>query len=722
VSTELVRVTIDERDVHVPKGTGIVETALAAGVEIPVFCYEPRLGAPVGACRMCLVEVEGMPKLQTGCTLTAQDGMVVKTARTSEKAAQGQKGTLEFILVNHPLDCPVCDKGGECPLQDLTFRYGPGNTRMSFDKLTFEKPIPISPTISLDRERCILCYRCTRFSESVSEDLQLIAANRGALSVITTFEDLPYKGAFTGNVTELCPVGALLPTQYRFEGRPWEIVDVPTVCGLCPVGCNVNATVREGKVKRILSRNHPEVDEGWICDKGRFAYTHLRAGDRVTQPLQRVRRHGLEAVSWEQAVAEAERLLRGARGRVVTVLSGSETVEQAYALAKLLRVGLDSHQAMLPEEISGVLDAYRLPLSAIRDADAVVVLGDVPVVERAPVVDLWIKAARRKGARILDDAGDPAVAEAERVVLVWCGPGGRGGATVAKLAEKLGLADREGCGAFYLPETPNGRGVTDAWAACCDEEGPELDSIGVLVVSGDEAADDDNVRALAEQADATIVISMYGGLAAGWADLVLPGTSYLERDGTFVNLEGRLQRLRRTVEPPCPDELEWIADLAARFDVDVAPYAAAVFSEVSGKVYGGLAFGEIGERAPLRVYPEAPEHVSRQALPAAEPKARRGQIRLVAYKPLFSGAAVERVAELQFQRPQPELELSADDARRRKIATGDFVTVGSNGSAITLPARVNRRLRAGIARVAIEHANGLGGIVEVEKAETEVPA
>ncbi|HEY3551949.1 MAG TPA: molybdopterin-dependent oxidoreductase [Gaiellaceae bacterium] len=722
MSTELVRVTIDERDVHVPKGTGIVETALAAGVEIPVFCYEPRLGAPVGACRMCLVEVEGMPKLQTGCTLTAQDGMVVKTARTSEKAAGGQNATLEFILVNHPLDCPVCDKGGECPLQDLTFRYGPGNTRMSFDKLTFEKPIPISPTISLDRERCILCYRCTRFSESVSEDGQLVAANRGAMSVITTFEDLPYTGAFTGNVTELCPVGALLPTQYRFEGRPWEIVDVPTVCGLCPVGCNIHATVREGKVKRILSRNHPEIDEGWICDKGRFAYTHLHAEDRLTQPLQRVRRRGLERVSWEQALDEAERLLRAARGRVVTVLSGSETVEQAYALGKLLRVGLDSHQATLPEEISGALDAYRLPLSSIRDADVVVVLGDVPVAERAPVVDLWIKSARRNGARILDDASDPALAEAERVVLVWSGPGGRGGATVAKLAEKLGLAGRAGCGAFYLPETPNGRGVADAWAACCDEEADAVESIGLLVVSGDEAARDENVRALAEQAEATIVFSMYGGLAAGWADLILPGTGYLERDGTFVNLEGRLQRLRRAVEPPCPDELEWISQLAARFGVDVAPYPASVFAEVSERVYGGLAFGEVGERAPLRGYPEAQEHVARPALPEPEQKARRGQIRLVAYKPLFSGAAVERVTELQFQRPQPELELSADDARRRKIATGDLVTVGSNGSAITLPARVNRRLRAGIARVALEHASGLGGVVELEKAEAVISA
>jgi NADH-quinone oxidoreductase subunit G len=719
---ELVRVRIDEREVHVPKGTGLIETALAAGVEIPVFCYEPRLGEPVGACRMCLVEVEGMPKLQAGCTLTAQDGMTVKTARTSQQAAEGQNATLEFILVNHPLDCPVCDKGGECPLQDLTFRYGPGNTRMSFEKLTFEKPIPISPTISLDRERCILCYRCTRFSESVSEDGQLVAANRGAMSVITTFEDLPYTGAFTGNVTELCPVGALLPTQYRFEGRPWEIVDMPTVCGLCPVGCNVNATVREGKVKRILSRNHPEIDEGWICDKGRFAYTHLRAEDRLAEPLERVRRSGLEPVSWEHALDEAERLLRAARGRVVTVLSGSETVEQAYALGKLLRVGLASHQATLPEEVSGALDAYRLPLSSIRDADVVVVLGDVPVVERAPVVDLWIKSARRRGARVVADANDAAVAEAERVVLVWSGPGGRGGATVAKLAEKLGLAEREGCGAFYLPETPNGRGVADAWAACCDEEAEAADSIGLLVVSGDEAAANVNVRALAEQAEATIVISMFGGLAAGWANLILPGTGYLERDGTFVNLEGRLQRLRRTVEPPCPDELEWISQLAARFGVDVAPYAAGVFAEVSERVYGGLTFGAVGERAPLRGYPEAPEHVARQALPEPQQKPKRGEIRLVAYKPLFSGAAVERVTELQFQRPQPELELSADDARRRKIATGDLVTVGSNGSAITLRARVNRRLRAGIARVALEHAEGFGGIVEVAKAEEVVSA
>src|SRR6266542_4934889 len=312
--TEVVRVTIDEKEVHIARGTGLVETALAAGIEIPVFCYEPRLGEPIGACRMCLVEIEGMPKLQAACTLTAQDGMVVKTARTSAMAAEGQNATLEFILVNHPLDCPVCDKGGECPLQDLTFRYGPGKTRMAFEKRTFEKPIPVSPTIALDRERCILCYRCTRFSENVAEDGQLVAVNRGAQTMIATFADEPYSGAFSGNVIELCPVGALTSTQYRFEGRPWEIQNVPTICGLCPAGCNVSATIREGKVRRILSRNHPEVDDGWLCDKGRFAFASLRAFDRVADPLRRSGPRRFQELGWEEALDELERTAREAHG------------------------------------------------------------------------------------------------------------------------------------------------------------------------------------------------------------------------------------------------------------------------------------------------------------------------------------------------------------------------------------------------------------------------
>src|SRR5690242_6789034 len=465
---ELVTVTIDGREVQVPKGLGLVEAALSAGIEIPVFCYEPRLGPPVGACRMCLVEIEGMPKLQAGCTMTAQDGMKVRTAQTSPKAAEGQDATLEFILVNHPLDCPVCDKGGECPLQDLTFRWGPGNTRMEFPKRTLEKPIPVSPAIALDRERCILCYRCTRFSESVAEDNQHVARNRGASSVIATFEDRPYRAPFSGDVIEPCPVGALTSTQYRFEARPWQLQHAPTVCGLCPVGCNVSATTREGKVKRILSRNHPEVDEGWLCDKGRFAFTHLYARDRIADPLRRRRRSRLEEISWDDAIDDAERLLRESGGRVVTALSGSETVEQAYALGKLLRSGLGAHSAVMPEETSPALDAFRLPLSAIREAELVVVLGDEPVAERAPIVDLWIKAARRAGAEV-HEAGDALegcrrlarpkdelgnrLRESDRAILIWSSEEGAGGAHLAALSRELGFAERPGCGAFHLPRT-----------------------------------------------------------------------------------------------------------------------------------------------------------------------------------------------------------------------------------------------------------------------------
>jgi NADH-quinone oxidoreductase subunit G len=703
----VVRLQIDGIDVEVPPGTGLVEAAQAAGIEIPVFCYEPRLGPPVGACRMCLCIVEpGPPKPQAACTLTAQEGMVVRTALTSDTAAEAQNATLEFILVNHPLDCPVCDKGGECPLQDLTFRYGPGNTRMSFPKRTFDKPIPISPLIALDRERCILCYRCTRFSEVVAEDGQLIARNRGAQSQIATFEDEPYRAPFSGNVIELCPVGALTSTTYRFEARPWEIQDVPTVCGMCPVGCNVSATTREGKVKRILSRNHPEVDQGWLCDKGRFAYGHVNAPDRLRDPLLRVRRRGFEEVSWDRAVDEAEGLLREAGGRIVTALSGSETVEQAYALAKLLRQGLGAHAAVLPEEISDALDSLRLPLSALREADVIAILGDAPLVERAPVAALWVKEARRNGAQVLYEADEERIRNAKHAIVIWCGPHGGGGAQAAALARRLGAA-----GGFYIPQTANGRGVAEAWVAAGDGEGTNPDPIGLLVVSGDEAAANPDVRALAEQAERVLVTSMFHGLAAGWADLVLPGTSYLERDGTFVNLEGRLQRLRRSVIPPAPDELAWISKLAERFGVEISPHPSAVFAEVSELAFGGLPFGEIGELAPLP--PASASAASVETTP--EPPRRDGGLSLVRYRPLFSGPAVDRVPELQFQRPHAEVELSEEDARSRGIRSGDAVSVRSNGTSVSLRARVTRELRSGVVRIAEENAGELQPSVEISK-------
>ncbi|MBA3382267.1 MAG: molybdopterin-dependent oxidoreductase [Actinobacteria bacterium] len=741
-SNEVVSVTVDDRVVRVPKGTGVVEAALAAGIEIPVFCYEPRLGPPVGACRMCLVEIEGIPKIQAGCTLTVSEGMIVRTAATSAKAAEGQEATLEFILVNHPLDCPVCDKGGECPLQDLTFRYGPGSSRMRFSKMTFDKPIPISPLIALDRERCILCYRCTRFSEEVAEDGQLIARNRGARSEIATFEDEPYRSAFSGNVVELCPVGALTSTLYRFEARPWEIQDVPTVCTGCPTGCNITATIREGKVKRILSRNHPEIDRGWLCDKGRFTYPHLRAEDRITTPLRRGPK-GLAEISWDEALDELEALLREGEGGIVTALSGSETMELAYALGRLLRSGLGAHSAVLPEATSGALDAFRLPLSAIADAELVVVVGDDPVAERAPIVELWMKEARRRGAEIVvhsptgsvqtEPGGATALCaslaepqsalgrrlrEAERAVLVWSGPGGGGGARIAELAQALGFQAKPGCGAFHLPTTPDGNGVAAAWAVAADEDEANPEPIRLLIVSGDEAAADPAVRALAEEAERVVALTMFLELAAGWADLVIPATGALEREGTTMNLEGRVQRLRRAVPPPCPDELAWISKLGERFGLELPPRATGVFDELSAQLFRDLTLEDLGLHAPLAArqpYEPPDAAAARAPEPLVEPADEHfvGELRLQRYRPLFSGPAVERVPELAFQRPSAEVELSPVDAERRGIATGDAVLIRSNGTSVELRARVSRRLVAGVARVADEHAADLHPAVEV---------
>ena len=729
-AAELVTVTIDGHELQAPKGQGMVETAASIGIEIPVFCYEPRLGAPVGACRMCLCEVEGLPKLQAACTLTATDGLVLKTALTSEKASEGQEAILEFILLNHPLDCPDCDKGGECPLQDLTFRYGPGTTRMHFPKRTFDKPIPISPLIALDRERCILCYRCTRFSENVSEDNQLVAVNRGAASVIATFEDEPYRAHFSGNVVELCPVGALTSIPYRFRARPWEIQNAPTVCGLCPVGCNIWATTREGRVARVLSRNHPEVHDGWLCDKGRFAYDHLRAPDRIRAPLLRVRRRGFEEASLEDALDAAEAGLRAAGSSVVVAFSGGETVEQATALARIVREGLGSDTALLPDDWDDGLATFRAPLSAIRDAELCLVLGDDPVVERAPIVDLWLRAARRGGGEVItvNPAGDvqagpgsaaqvcAALREgskapkelretakrlraAKRIALVWSEDDPTGGRHVGALASWLHEDHKADVAVYALPRTPNGRGVAAAWHALGEgrSEPPAEGEIGALVISGDEAAYDPRVAELAERARFVLTTAMFQSDLTAWSHVVLPGTSYLEREGTLVNLEGRAQRLRRAVVPAGPDELEWLARLAERFGIAVDPWAAP-------------SAGEQAELAPGDEFawsqPDPQAATGRPAGPGLE---------LVRYRTLFSGAAVERVPQLQFQRAAPEVELAYDDASTRGIASGETVRVVSNGTSKELRARLSRRLKTGVVRIAAEHGEGLADRVQVEK-------
>ncbi len=289
MSAKEVTLVIDGREVVAEEGEMLHDAARKGDVEIPVFCYEPKLGDPVGACRMCLVEIEGIPKLQTSCSTPVRDGMVVHTR--TEQVKHAQNAVVEFLLVNHPLDCPVCDKGGECPLQDITMGWGPGKSRVIDEKRHFQKPIELSPLVAIDRERCILCYRCVRFSQEVSEDSQLQLLDRGDRTFVGTFDDRPYVAPFHGNITDICPVGALTSYTYRFRARPWDIEQAGSVCTLCPGQCNVSFTVRDELVKRVITRDNHDVDDGWLCDRGRYGFEMFtRPGaDRRAAPQRRRR-------------------------------------------------------------------------------------------------------------------------------------------------------------------------------------------------------------------------------------------------------------------------------------------------------------------------------------------------------------------------------------------------------------------------------------------------
>ena len=332
--------SIDGREVTAPANSMLVDGAKYGDVEIPIFCYEPKLGQPVGACRMCLVEIEGIPKLQTSCSTPIKDGMVVHT--TTDRVKDAQNAVVEFLLINHPLDCPVCDKGGECPLQDISYGWGLGKSRMIEPKRHFKKPLEVSPLVAIDRERCILCYRCVRFSQEVAEDYQLVFLERGDHTYVGTHDGRPYVAPFSGNIIELCPVGALTSTAYRFRARPWDVEEAGTVCIGCASQCNVSYTIRDDdKVLRVLARDNEDVDDGWVCDKGRFGYEAFHSPDRVLAPM--VRDGGvLREVSWERALAEAAKALTRGGERTAALAGGAVTNEEGLLLARLLRDGLGS--------------------------------------------------------------------------------------------------------------------------------------------------------------------------------------------------------------------------------------------------------------------------------------------------------------------------------------------------------------------------------------------
>ncbi|MFT4035982.1 MAG: NADH-quinone oxidoreductase subunit NuoG [Patulibacter sp.] len=436
--------TIDGRDVVAPEGTMLADAAKLGDVEIPVFCYEPKLGAPVGACRMCLVEVEGIPKLQTACSTPVKDGMVVNTTAPKVKAAQ--ESVLEFLLVNHPLDCPVCDKGGECPLQDISYGWGRGLSRVAEPKRHFTKPLELSPLIAIDRERCILCYRCVRFSQEVSEDHQLVFLERGADTYVGTFDSHPYVAPFSGNIIELCPVGALTSRPYRFRARPWDIEGGGTICTYCPGQCNVTHTVRDERVLRTLSRINEEVDDGWLCDKGRFAYQAATADERLREPLVRGEDGQLAPASWEEALDRAAALLKGAGERTVGLAGGRTLSEEGWLLQRLLRDQLDSphlESRSAPGPSRELLLALHDPAlqATVPDVEFAhhVLLLDLEPIEAAPTLDLRLrKGARRLGTELSIASARPSALDPRATHSLRYAPGGQEGFLKALAAALTG--------------------------------------------------------------------------------------------------------------------------------------------------------------------------------------------------------------------------------------------------------------------------------------------
>ncbi|MDP9388400.1 MAG: NADH-quinone oxidoreductase subunit NuoG, partial [Actinomycetota bacterium] len=404
----MVTFTVDGREITAPQNAMLVDAAKYGDIEIPVFCYEPKLGQPVGACRMCLVEVEGIPKLQTACSTPVKDGMVVHTQ--TQRVREAQQAVVEFLLINHPLDCPVCDKGGECPLQDQTLTFGPGETRFVEEKRHWAKPIALSELVYLDRERCIQCDRCTRFADEVAGDPLIEFVGRGDHTEINTFPDQPFSSYFSGNTVQICPVGALLARPYRFRARPWDLEQVESTCTVCAVGCRIAVQSSSNALTRYLGVDSDPVNHGWLCDAGRFSYEYVNSDERLRAPLVRKGDELVEA-SWGEALEAAAKGLEAARAvhgpDAVAVLGGARVPnEDAYAWAKLAKgvVGTDNVDAQLGDGLPAEV-VLGLPRATIDDAcgaPAVVLLAP-DIKEELPVFYLRLReAAVNRGVPVVE--------------------------------------------------------------------------------------------------------------------------------------------------------------------------------------------------------------------------------------------------------------------------------------------------------------------------------
>ena len=615
---EMITVVIDGFEVTVPKGTLVIRAAEKLGIQIPRFCDHPLL-EPAGACRQCLVDIEingrAFPKPQASCTIPVENNMIVKTQLTSPVAEKAQAGIMEFLLINHPLDCPVCDKGGECPLQNQAMSTGRPESRYEGVKRTFEKPIAISSQVLLDRERCVLCARCTRFSEQIAGDPFITLIDRGALQQVGIYENDPFESYYSGNTVQICPVGALTGTSYRFRARPFDLVSIDSACEHCASGCAMRTDIRRGKTLRRLAGDDSSVNEEWNCDKGRWAFKYLTSRERVTTPMIRGADGELHEASWPEAFAFAAAGLKGKRAGVL--VGGRVTVEDAYGYSKFARVALGTNDIDFrarphSDEETSFLSTIALGLTTsykdIDKADQVVLLGFEPE-EESPIVFLRIyKQVRKRALAVISDApfasrgsvklsaklvteiSEISGLTAKSVILV----GERLSEKTGALSSAVALAEKNGAKLAWIPRRagergaitsgaistllPGGRPVSDAsarvdvaaaWSVDSLPSNPgratseillalSVKNLDAVVIGGVDPLDISN-SALSQLLNSFVVsLEITHSAVTAVADVVLPVAAVIEKSGSFQDWQGSARAFDKA-----------IADSLSRSDVRI---------------------------------------------------------------------------------------------------------------------------------------------------------
>jgi NADH-quinone oxidoreductase subunit G len=609
-----VNLTINDREVSVPEGTNLVDAAKLAGIDIPVFCYHPKM-EPAGMCRMCLVEIgrpmrdketgdlvlddQGNPKinfsgnLETACTLTASEGMVVKGM--TDKVQDGRRDVLEFLLTSHPLDCPTCDKGGECALQDLTMAYGPGESRFPLvEKIQLGKHLPLGDLIYLDQERCIQCGRCIRFQENLVDDPVLEFYHRGRHTEIVSYSEPPFDSYWSGNTTDICPVGALTTADFRFEARIWEMDQKESVCSHCPVGCNLTVDIRRQPetgqitIQRIMPRQHEAVNEVWICDKGRFAHQFSSHPDRLHTPLIRDQDGELVPVSWEEALERVKTGLKWKENQILTLVGSRLSNEDLFQL-RHLNDGLGGQAALLSEMAGGDLVSQvglgpGSNLAELGAGDAVLIAA-CDLEEEAPIWWMRIKAAAERGAELIVANPRPtktdryadhilryvygeeiqtveefaagaseaarAFAEADQAV-VFYGSEGVGYQTSRALAQacanlliETDHVGRPNNGLVAVWPGANTQGAWDMGFRPLAEHPAALEEAGGLYIAGADPVGDGWAEDLGDKF--LVVQEIFLTETAQQADVVLPARAQTETSGTYTSGERRVQRFESVV-------------------------------------------------------------------------------------------------------------------------------------------------------------------------------